>query len=935
MQAHVNGRAHSTDESNTLPGPVAVPGASWCDVCRILVYVGTQGFDAHTQGKCHKSNVELMSTGASPGAIPIPEGFARCDVCQKTFKRSKRNLHLKSQQHLNQQKYVGIDKTLGDASDDGDIIIHPTDGHDFGVVERADDQSLFASSVARFTIHLDACAPASLRSCPKVSLIEVKLSSSQSLQTDMFSSFLVEIEGDSRWIEPDTSLRVMVTLIPSYEGRFEDSLLFVFHNFSSKTDLTISRPVSGIAGSLIDQKRLRVPETPHRSRRPPRPNPSNFVPLKPPTWTRTQYENLLPEFPLPSTFAETLHSSKFDKEIKHAAQAPMPVELNVDTYRDYFETLLWLEEAYIRCALCLYFGDSYSDLSSKIDFAHEDELNLPDIKVGDYLILDQLSTDTCYEVRIHSGGYLFMEDGFVGPLVLRVPKGFSTYRGFKFGLRFVLNRMPLRRMHLAVSAPFKFGPARVLFPTLTPTPTTPAYDVGEIEFYNLSIGQDEEQTRTICSILYLPPGSVPFILYGPPGSGKTATITEAILQLLKRRSSCRILACCPSNSAADELTTRLSTHLSTGDMFRLNAFSRPLQDCREPVVPYTLSNDHDTFAFPPKSAMVKFRIVVSTCSSAGVLQSLGIPTGYYSHVFIDEAGQAEEPLTLIPIAAVAGHDTNIILAGDPKQLGPVVKSHNVGLRRSFLERLMSQKIYDPAVGDGRTIVQLKNNRRSHEAIFTFSNQRFYDNQQQCAGDPKITHSLLGSSVLVNKAFPVVFHGIQGRDRYGNSRSFYNIEEISLVKKYCRDLVGDRERRVEAAEIGVISPYRMQVRAIRRSLKEENLGDVTVGSVEQFQGQERRVIIFSTVRSNTKTTERKSAGFIGDPRRLNVALTRAQALLIVIGDPAVLGKIPLWRGFLNFVHMRGGHTGKNFDWDSATDEPDATELVDHVRTRIMK
>lgn len=192
----------------------------------------------------------------------------------------------------------------------------------------------------------------------KVCLFDLLIRSCRYI-VDLYFSFLVEIEGNSRWIEPDASLRVMVTLIPSYEGRFEDTLLFVFHNFSSKTDLTISRPVSGIAGSLIDQERLRVPEMPPRSRRPPRPNPSNFVPLRPPTWTRTQYENLLPEFPLPSTFAETLHSSKF--KIKHAAQALMPVELNVDTYRDYFETSLWLEETYIRCALFMYFGDSCFD----------------------------------------------------------------------------------------------------------------------------------------------------------------------------------------------------------------------------------------------------------------------------------------------------------------------------------------------------------------------------------------------------------------------------------------------------------------------------------------------------------------------------------------------------------------------------------------------
>lgn len=136
-------------------------------------------------------------------------------------------------------------------------------------------------------------------------------------------------------------------------------------------------------------------------------------------------------------------------------------------------------------------------------------------------------------------------------------------------------------------------------------------------------------------------------------------------------------------------------------------------------------------------------------------------------------------------------------------------------------------------------------------------------------------------------------------------------------------------------IGVISPYNAQCQKIRMALKPQH-ASVKVGSVEEFQGQvcrsqsswvasnlhdqpsqERRVIIISTVRSSIKYVEfdlRHTLGFVSNPRRFNVAMTRAQALLIVIGDPDVLGLDPLWRCFLNYVHKSGGWKGRRISWD---------------------
>ena len=160
-------------------------------------------------------------------------------------------------------------------------------------------------------------------------------------------------------------------------------------------------------------------------------------------------------------------------------------------------------------------------------------------------------------------------------------------------------------------------------------------------------------------------------------------VVESILQLLYSDSSFKILACTPSNAAADLLVNRLSAAgLDADQLFRLNAYSRYEDDIPEDVQAYSEYR---------KKKLLTVRVVLSTCSSAGFLQTENVPAGHFSHIIIDEAAQAEEPLALIPIAAFTNENTNVILAGDPHQLGPVIKSSpasNSGLGKSYIERLM-------------------------------------------------------------------------------------------------------------------------------------------------------------------------------------------------------------------------------------------------------
>jgi len=243
------------------------------------------------------------------------------------------------------------------------------------------------------------------------------------------------------------------------------------------------------------------------------------------------------------------------------------------------------------------------------------------------------------------------------------------------------------------------------------------------------------------------------------------------------------------------------------------------------------------------------------------------------------------------------------------------------LGMSYLERLMKREVYTDRRWRGITVVKLIKNWRSHPDILAFPNKKFYGNELQPHADELITHSLLRWNKLVTPDFPVIFHAITGKDeREAASPSFFNPMEVSQVKRYVEALFEDRRLRLTDDHIGIISPYNAQVGKIRRILKVSH-PRIKVGSVEEFQGQERRVIIISTVRSSIDFVNfdvKHTLGFVANDRRFNVAITRAQALLIIVGDPTVLSLDPLWRSFLSFIHNSGGWTGKRIDWDPTED-----------------
>ena len=181
---------------------------------------------------------------------------------------------------------------------------------------------------------------------------------------------------------------------------------------------------------------------------------------------------------------------------------------------------------------------------------------------------------------------------------------------------------------------------------------------------------------------------------------------EAIKQVLKSQPNARVLACAPSNSAADVITERLA-QLGAQVMIRLVSPSRSKKQVSTGALPFTRSNQYDVFECPPKDELEKFSVVVSTCCSASVPHGIGIAPGHFTHVFVDEAGQASEPEVMVPIGAALGPKTNVIISGDVKQLGPIVRSaiaRDLGLSKSYLERLMDTEAYDEVTGRNRSCV---------------------------------------------------------------------------------------------------------------------------------------------------------------------------------------------------------------------------------------
>ncbi|XP_044764365.1 probable RNA helicase armi [Coccinella septempunctata] len=470
-------------------------------------------------------------------------------------------------------------------------------------------------------------------------------------------------------------------------------------------------------------------------------------------------------------------------------------------------------------------------------------------------------------------------------------------------------------------------------------------DVLKLQWYNDKLNY--YQREAVKNILLGEARPLPYVIFGPPGTGKTVTLVECILQILRLIPSSRILVTAPSNSAADLLALRLieSKVLKPGDLVRYIS-NKYVPNVPPELVPYAttgnMSREGTNTQAPQvlENGMVlgatskvlgRHRITVSTCSSAGSLYMMDFSKDHFSHILVDEAGQAMEPEVLIPLVFLNPSSGQAILAGDPLQLGPVITSplaKEFGLQTSYLERVLDRFPYArDTVGfpstngyDPKLITKLLYNYRSMPSLLKLTSSLFYDDDlipvlSEDKGDSEEVKlleklgSVLGRNEKTGKIPNIIFHGIVGQNlQTPDSPSWFNPSEVGQVLFYVNALY---KAGLKCEDIGIISPYVKQVKEIRSILSEAEFEVPKIGSVEEFQGQEFNVVILSTVRSSEEYISfdmKHSLGFISVPRRLNVALSRARILLIIIGNPNLLYEDPYWRTVLNYAVENGSFVG---------------------------
>ncbi|KAF9441766.1 RNA helicase [Macrolepiota fuliginosa MF-IS2] len=786
---------------------------------------------------------------------------------------------------------------------------------DFGVVEQD-----AANGGLQKSIHLRlAAVAASTRVILSAAKLRLNTSPNSRRTTP---SFTLNVDATNRLLSTNERTTITIKFARRDIGRYQDRLELEFQDLQTKKRFIISRTVHAIVGDpgLRNQLKAKIPYAP---RLPGQREPeTNIVEgIKPPSLKAISYVAPLPHAEIPPRLLSILNkpSSSSQQNIRTVQSTFLPKMLDSDSHGKHFKILMWIEEHRMVQDLERY-DMTNSTLACNLPYYYLEVPGLaekrPSVLTGDRIL-----------VRKHDGAVGHWYAGHVH-FVRQYEVGLRFHQSFdgwspsqKYHIRFKLNKIPLWRQHQALDA--NFNQPRILFPTPShlPKEQTPTHD---IKPFNSLILTNPNQLQAIRCITAAPSGSLPFIVFGPPGTGKTMTIVEAIKQLVKAKSNARILACAPSNAAADLIASRLRDTLGIDELFRLYAPSRHRGQVPDELSSYTyyheMPNSRPCFGAPSIGRMKRLKVIVSTCVSASIIPGIGMPRGHFTHIFVDEAGQATEPEALPAIKMMADNSTNVILSGDPKQLGPIVRSgiaSRLGLELSYLERLMQRTPYDLKTCAEKSIVKLVQNFRSHNAILRYPNERFYGGDLQACADTTITNSYLNSPWLPNKDFPVVFHSVSGKDdREASSPSFFNIDEVIVVKNYVQQLKADRNFRTTDQDIGVITPYHAQCQKIRSALR--NVADeVKVASVEDFQGQERKVIIISTVRSSKEFLSydiRHTLGFVASPRRFNVSVTRAKALLIVIGDPQVLGLDPFWRSFLNYVHSNDGWKGPDIPWD---------------------
>ncbi|XP_031509646.1 DNA-binding protein SMUBP-2 isoform X2 [Papio anubis] len=501
----------------------------------------------------------------------------------------------------------------------------------------------------------------------------------------------------------------------------------------------------------------------------------------------------------------------------------------------------------------------------------------------------------------------------------------NSYRLLKLA-----NDVTYRRLKKALIALKKYhsGPAssliEVLFGRSAPSP---ASEIHPLTFFNTSL--DASQKEAVSFALSQKELA---IIHGPPGTGKTTTVVEIILQAVKQ--GLKVLCCAPSNIAVDNLVERLA--LCKQRILRLGHPARLLESIQQHSLDAVVARSDsaqivadirkDIDQVKNKKTQDKreksnFRNEVKLLrkelkgrEEAAILESLTsanvvlatntgasadgplklLPESHFDVVVIDECAQALEASCWIPLLKAR----KCILAGDHKQLPPTVVSHKAalaGLSLSLMERLAEEY-------GARAVRTLTVQYRMHQTIMRWASDTMYHGQ--LTAHPSVAGHLLrdlpGVAATEETGVPLLLVDTAGCGLFEleeeDEQSKGNPGEVRLVSLHIQALV---DAGVPARDVAVVSPYNLQVDLLRQSLAHRH-PELEIKSVDGFQGREKEAVILSFVRSNRKG----EVGFLAEDRRINVAVTRARRHVAVICDSRTVNNHAFLKTLVEYFTQHG-------------------------------
>ena len=429
------------------------------------------------------------------------------------------------------------------------------------------------------------------------------------------------------------------------------------------------------------------------------------------------------------------------------------------------------------------------------------------------------------------------------------------------------------------------------------------------------------------------------IVHGPPGTGKTTTLVQAIKAFIQQQHK-QVLVVAPSNAAVDLLSEKLSDEglnvVRVGNPVRVNEkqmsltldskmtahtsmkeirqLKKQASEYRDMAHKYKRNFGKDErdqrkalFAearnISKEIEQTEQYIINDVLSKANVITATLAGSNHYTvknlryhMVVIDEAGQALEPACWIPILKAQ----KVIMAGDHCQLPPTIKSAEAarqGLSTTLMEKCVAMH--------PEAVVMLEEQYRMHETIMGFSSKEFYDDRLQA--NASVAHRLLFPDDQ-----PLLFIDTAGCgfDEKIEGSSISNPEEAGFLLKHLAALVGRLKSFYAATDfptIAIISPYKHQVEVLKELIisfteLQEVMAAISINTIDSFQGQERDIVYISMTRSNAEN----SIGFLTDIRRTNVAMTRPRKKLVVAGDSATLCQLGFYVDFIAYTQQKNAY-----------------------------